>query len=57
MPSATVVACPHCGHEVPIIKRPLRKARMVWSEKRQHFVRAMLTDLEWGAYHRKGSID
>jgi len=61
------VICPNCGHEhevavgaIPVQRRakdPLRKARMAWSNKTGQFHRTMMTDLEWGQYRRKGSID
>ena len=51
------VVCPSCGKAFELTHEHLRRARMAWSEKRQHYVRVMLTGPEWAQYQRKGSVD
>jgi hypothetical protein len=36
---------------------PERKAYMVWSNRLESYRRVLLTDAEWQAYDRRGSID
>lgn len=33
------------------------RPRMVWSRRLDRYVRSFMTDSEWIAYNRKGSID
>lgn len=54
----TLVSCPKCGHVFePGLPPPVRRARMVWSNRLQRFVRMVLDESEYQRYERVGSID
>jgi hypothetical protein len=55
-PTDQLATCPACGHRFDPVRIP-RKARMVWSNRVERFVRKHLTDAEWTRYDEKGSID
>lgn len=57
-PTGQLTSCPKCGHCFdPIIPPPVRRARMVWSNRMARYVRKHLTAIEERVYEKNGSID